>query len=229
MGPVIDVHTHCLTEAWFRLLQQHGAPRYSVEQVRGGLRAIHLDGAPFMTPVPAMFDYASRIATMDRHGKRADAIALLQATQAKTMRYAIEHGVTFLDTTEANRFGDSETPMGKAVKGLRARGKIDVDRDKIGKAQAQHAEYVVRMLHHSAGLQSHRNAFAPQSGNRADVRVGARDEEQWADVHRRRHQDVDRLIERRLATFGAADPVRGDEPEFDVAGVQSVRVFDAGR
>jgi aminocarboxymuconate-semialdehyde decarboxylase len=68
MSPVIDVHTHCLTEAWFRLLQQHGAPRYTVEQVRGGLRAIHLDGAPFMTPVPAMFDYASRLATMNEHG-----------------------------------------------------------------------------------------------------------------------------------------------------------------
>src|SRR5450755_3425846 len=68
MIPVIDVHTHCLTEAWFQLLKKHGAPRYTVEQVRGGLRAIHLDGAPFMTPVPAMFDYALRIATMDEHG-----------------------------------------------------------------------------------------------------------------------------------------------------------------
>ena len=48
MGPVIDVHTHCLTEAWFQLLQRNGAPRYTVEPVRGGLRAIHLDGAPFM-------------------------------------------------------------------------------------------------------------------------------------------------------------------------------------
>jgi aminocarboxymuconate-semialdehyde decarboxylase len=65
---VIDVHTHCLTEAWFQLLQQHGAPRYTVEQVRGGLRAIHLDGAPFMTPVPAMFDYDLRLKTMNEHG-----------------------------------------------------------------------------------------------------------------------------------------------------------------
>ena len=39
--PVIDVHTHCLTEAWFSLLQQHGGPRYTVKEVRGGLRAIH--------------------------------------------------------------------------------------------------------------------------------------------------------------------------------------------
>ena len=68
MSIVIDVHTHCLTEAWFQLLQQHGAPRYTVEQVRGGLRAIHLDGAPFMTPVPAMFDYDLRLKTMNEHG-----------------------------------------------------------------------------------------------------------------------------------------------------------------
>jgi len=26
-SPVIDVHTHCLTEAWFDLLKQHGGPR----------------------------------------------------------------------------------------------------------------------------------------------------------------------------------------------------------
>jgi aminocarboxymuconate-semialdehyde decarboxylase len=63
-SPVIDVHTHVLTEQWFQLLQAHGAPRYSVKPVTGGLRAIHLDGAPFMTPVPAMFDYDMRIRTM---------------------------------------------------------------------------------------------------------------------------------------------------------------------
>ena len=67
-SPVIDVHTHVLTEAWFQLLQEHGAPRYSVKPVVGGLRAIHLDGAPFMTPVPAMFDYALRLKTMNECG-----------------------------------------------------------------------------------------------------------------------------------------------------------------
>jgi aminocarboxymuconate-semialdehyde decarboxylase len=65
---VVDVHTHCLTEAWFQLLKHNGAPRYTVEPVRGGLRAIHLDGAPFMTPVPAMFDYDLRLKTMNEHG-----------------------------------------------------------------------------------------------------------------------------------------------------------------
>jgi aminocarboxymuconate-semialdehyde decarboxylase len=67
-SPVIDVHTHCLTEAWFELLQRHGGPRYSVKTVAGGMRAIHLDGAPFMTPVPAMFDYDLRIRTMNDVG-----------------------------------------------------------------------------------------------------------------------------------------------------------------
>ena len=28
-SPVIDVHTHVLTDAWFELLHAHGAPRYS--------------------------------------------------------------------------------------------------------------------------------------------------------------------------------------------------------
>ncbi|MCC6197464.1 MAG: amidohydrolase family protein [Burkholderiales bacterium] len=67
-SPVIDVHTHCLTEAWFDLLKQHGGPRYTVREVSGGLRAIHLDGAPFMTPVPPMFDYGLRLRTMDECG-----------------------------------------------------------------------------------------------------------------------------------------------------------------
>src|SRR5690349_5189080 len=67
MPPAIDVHTHCLTQEWFDLLQKHGAPRYAVKEVKGGLRAIHLDGAPFMTPVPAMFDYGLRIEAMNEH------------------------------------------------------------------------------------------------------------------------------------------------------------------
>jgi aminocarboxymuconate-semialdehyde decarboxylase len=64
-APVIDVHTHMLTQAWFDLLKKHGKPRYTVEEVKGGLHAIHLDGAPFMTPVPTMFDYDTRIARMN--------------------------------------------------------------------------------------------------------------------------------------------------------------------
>lgn len=66
MPPVIDVHTHMLTHEWVKLLEEHGAPRYALGEVRGGLRAIHLDGAPFMTPVPAMFDWDLRVKNMSK-------------------------------------------------------------------------------------------------------------------------------------------------------------------
>ena len=65
-APVIDVHTHMLTREWVSLLEQHGGPRYTLKQVVGGLKAIHLDGAPFMTPVPNMFDWEARIANMNK-------------------------------------------------------------------------------------------------------------------------------------------------------------------
>ncbi len=63
---VIDVHTHMLTHDWVKLLETHGGPRYTLREVKGGLRAIHLDGAPFMTPVPPMFDWDLRIRNMDK-------------------------------------------------------------------------------------------------------------------------------------------------------------------
>ena len=66
MAPVIDVHTHMLNHAWLKLLEQHGRPRYTLKAVTGGLRAIHLDGAPFMTPVPPMFDWDLRVANMSK-------------------------------------------------------------------------------------------------------------------------------------------------------------------
>ncbi|MBV8355969.1 MAG: amidohydrolase family protein [Candidatus Eremiobacteraeota bacterium] len=55
-----------LTHEWLALLEQHGAPLYTVREVPGGLRAIHLNGAAFMTPVPEMFDYEMRIRDMDK-------------------------------------------------------------------------------------------------------------------------------------------------------------------
>jgi aminocarboxymuconate-semialdehyde decarboxylase len=64
-SPVIDVHTHMLTHEWMSLLEKHGG-RYSLKEVKGGLRAIHLDGAPFMTPVPPMFDWELRIRNMNK-------------------------------------------------------------------------------------------------------------------------------------------------------------------
>jgi aminocarboxymuconate-semialdehyde decarboxylase len=40
------------------------------------MRAIHLDGAPFMTPVPAMFDYDLRLRTMDEVGVDVGIVSL---------------------------------------------------------------------------------------------------------------------------------------------------------
>lgn len=66
MTPVIDVHTHMLNHAWLKLLEKHGGPKYTLKAVAGGLRAIHLYGAPFMTPVPEMFDWDQRIRNMNK-------------------------------------------------------------------------------------------------------------------------------------------------------------------
>jgi aminocarboxymuconate-semialdehyde decarboxylase len=76
MAPVIDVHTHMLNHAWLKLLEQHGRPRYTLKAVTGGLRAIHLDGAPFMTPVPEMFDWDLRIRSMNRVGIDVSVVSL---------------------------------------------------------------------------------------------------------------------------------------------------------
>jgi aminocarboxymuconate-semialdehyde decarboxylase len=63
MSLVVDVHTHMLSAGWLGLLKEHGGPRYTVQPVK---QVIHLDGAPFMTPLPEMFDYDLRIRNMDR-------------------------------------------------------------------------------------------------------------------------------------------------------------------
>ena len=36
MAPVIDVHTHMLTNEWVSLLEQHGGPSYTLKPVVGG-------------------------------------------------------------------------------------------------------------------------------------------------------------------------------------------------
>ncbi|KAA3629952.1 MAG: 2-amino-3-carboxymuconate-6-semialdehyde decarboxylase [Proteobacteria bacterium] len=63
---VIDVHTHMLNNEWVKRLAKEGE-RYTVEE-RGGQQVVHLDGAPFMTLMDNMFDYAKRIENMDKAG-----------------------------------------------------------------------------------------------------------------------------------------------------------------
>ena len=66
--PVIDIHTHVLGHEWLELLRAHGAPRYGVTDTPGKLPSISCDGAPFLTPSPAHFDYELRIRDMDAAG-----------------------------------------------------------------------------------------------------------------------------------------------------------------
>jgi len=61
---VIDVHTHMLSHAYLALLRKHGGG-YRVKKVAGGQTGIVKDGAPFMTLMPGMFDYETRLRAMD--------------------------------------------------------------------------------------------------------------------------------------------------------------------
>jgi aminocarboxymuconate-semialdehyde decarboxylase len=63
---VVDVHTHMLTLDWIELLRERGGPRYEVKKTKAGQETIWMDGAPFMTLMPGMWDYDLRIKAMDK-------------------------------------------------------------------------------------------------------------------------------------------------------------------
>jgi len=56
-----------LNHAYLALLRKHGGG-YRVKKVAGGQTGIVKDGAPFMTLMPGMFDYATRLRAMDAAG-----------------------------------------------------------------------------------------------------------------------------------------------------------------
>jgi aminocarboxymuconate-semialdehyde decarboxylase len=64
---IIDIHTHMIPQAWLDLLKSDGGD-YELKQTRAGQAAIHLAGAPFVTLMPEMFDYALRFKAMDAAG-----------------------------------------------------------------------------------------------------------------------------------------------------------------
>ena len=66
MTPVIDVHTHMLSDEWLRLILAHGEG-YSLTEFHGQ-RVFQFNGSPFMTLMDPMFDYAQRIEDMDKAG-----------------------------------------------------------------------------------------------------------------------------------------------------------------
>jgi aminocarboxymuconate-semialdehyde decarboxylase len=63
--PVIDIHTHMMSERWLALLREHGGPGYTIGPGKGGDNVIHENGAPFLVMTPGMLDYAARLAAMD--------------------------------------------------------------------------------------------------------------------------------------------------------------------
>jgi len=67
MQRAIDIHSHMLSHDWLDLLRSRGGPRVTMKRTATG-EWIHVDGAPFMLPVPAMFDYEARLRSMDGAG-----------------------------------------------------------------------------------------------------------------------------------------------------------------
>lgn len=65
---VIDVHTHMMSQQWLGMVQTQGAPKYEVKKTRAGQDTVFMNGAPFLTLQPEMFDFAKRIESMDKAG-----------------------------------------------------------------------------------------------------------------------------------------------------------------
>ncbi|MCL1848939.1 MAG: amidohydrolase [Clostridiales bacterium] len=67
--PVIDVHTHMLSDGFLHALREKGGPKFTVREVEtlsGPRQAIHKNGAMFMTIFEEMSDYSLRIKNMDK-------------------------------------------------------------------------------------------------------------------------------------------------------------------
>jgi aminocarboxymuconate-semialdehyde decarboxylase len=63
--PVIDIHTHMMSDRWLALLRRHGVPTYTIGPARSGASVIHEDGAPFLVMTAGMLDYGARLKAMD--------------------------------------------------------------------------------------------------------------------------------------------------------------------
>ncbi|MFT8246502.1 amidohydrolase family protein [Roseomonas sp. BN140053] len=65
-SPVIDVHTHMLSDRYLDLLRANGGGKYTFRRLPEGGEVIDMYGAPFFTLMPEMFDFAARIRAMDK-------------------------------------------------------------------------------------------------------------------------------------------------------------------
>lgn len=66
--PVIDVHTHMFSRRWLDLIDSHGGPDLTVRASVDSPRTLYFRGASFCVLEDAHFDYAGRLAAMDRAG-----------------------------------------------------------------------------------------------------------------------------------------------------------------
>lgn len=66
--PVIDIHTHMLSETWIEMISAHGAPDYAVGIRPDGIRAMKEYGLFRMAFVDEMLDYGARLKVMDAEG-----------------------------------------------------------------------------------------------------------------------------------------------------------------
>lgn len=73
---VIDVHTHMLTRDYLAFLDEHGGPKYEHKPTKAGQDSIWMQGAPFMTLMPEMWDYDARIRDMDKAGVDLSIVSL---------------------------------------------------------------------------------------------------------------------------------------------------------
>ena len=74
--PVIDIHTHMLSENWVSLIEKNGAPDFAVGKRDDGMRIMIEDGQGRMTFEPEMFDYDMRLKDMDAEGIDISVVSL---------------------------------------------------------------------------------------------------------------------------------------------------------
>ncbi|MDQ0314580.1 amidohydrolase family protein [Amorphus orientalis] len=65
-SPVIDVHTHMMSQPYLDLLREKGAPKYTFRTLPEGGEVVDMYNSPFLTLFPAMLDYEMRIKAMDQ-------------------------------------------------------------------------------------------------------------------------------------------------------------------
>lgn len=77
-APVIDVHTHMMSNEYIDLIRKYGegGGEYAIKPIVGGQEAIHKNGAAFTTLYPEMVDYDLRVQNCDKAGVDVSVVSL---------------------------------------------------------------------------------------------------------------------------------------------------------